>query len=171
MDLEPVACSTTLSRVCMLLVARMYNPCAKREMRQRQRKRDSGGGRECRSTQGVTLRLCNMHWERGRDPKKIKIKSGPFSLTAKTSVVWLDESLLYLTILDKEGVALATMAAKDGGAIKRKVERASERERWVGDVAQLAIRVELLAPSFHAVRKMHLRLADIRTKQIILRAL
>ena len=42
MDLEPVACSTTLSRMCMLLVARMYNPCAKKEMQQR--KRDSGGG-------------------------------------------------------------------------------------------------------------------------------
>lgn len=57
--------------------------------------------------------------------------------TIQTGVVRLDESLLDLSILDEENVALAAVIAEDGAAFEAEVERLGELAGGVTQEADL----------------------------------
>jgi hypothetical protein len=57
--------------------------------------------------------------------------------TVHTSVVRLDESLLDLTVLDEEGVALAAVVAEDGAAVEAEVQSLGELAGRVTQEANL----------------------------------
>lgn len=57
--------------------------------------------------------------------------------TVHTSVVGLDESLLDLTVLDEEGVALAAVVAEDGAAVEAEVQSLGELAGRVTQEANL----------------------------------
>ena len=57
--------------------------------------------------------------------------------TVETSVIRLDESLLDLSILNEQDVALAAVVTEDGAAVEAEVERLGELAGWVSQEANL----------------------------------
>lgn len=58
-------------------------------------------------------------------------------LTIKSNVVWLHKSLLHLTVLNNEGISLASISAEDGRTIKGQVKAFRKCQTWIGDESNL----------------------------------
>ena len=72
-----------------------------------------------------------MYTENGRSREELH--------TLNPSIIWLHMSALNLTILDYQGVALATVVSKDCRTVEGEVEVFSELTRWVTKEADLGL--------------------------------
>jgi hypothetical protein len=66
---------------------------------------------------------------------EVQLKRGLHTINA--GVVGLNEGLLHLTVLNEEGVTLASLVAKDGSTVKIEIQGLGERASWVTNEAEL----------------------------------